>query len=53
MDVSGQLHTPAALFQEKSRRYSLDTWLGGPQNRYGWMDGWMDFMIIIILILRI
>jgi hypothetical protein len=35
MEVSGQLHAPAALPQGKSPWYSLDRRLGGPQNRSG------------------
>jgi hypothetical protein len=35
MEVSSQLHAPAALTQEKSPRYPLDRSLGGPQNRSG------------------
>jgi hypothetical protein len=35
MEVSGQLHAPAALPQEKSSRYPLDKRLGGPQSRSG------------------
>jgi hypothetical protein len=34
-DASGQLHTPAALPQGNSPRYSLDKTLGGHQTRYG------------------
>jgi hypothetical protein len=33
MEVSGQLHGPAALLQWKSRRYPLDRRLGRPQSR--------------------
>jgi hypothetical protein len=34
MEVSGQLHTPAAFPPgERDARYPLDGWLGGPQNR--------------------
>jgi hypothetical protein len=33
MEVSGQLHAPAALPQRKSPWYPLDRRLGGPQNR--------------------
>jgi hypothetical protein len=36
MEVSGQLHAPAALLQEKCRRYPLE--LGGPLSRYGHGD---------------
>jgi hypothetical protein len=35
MEVSGQLHAPAALPQGKSPWYPLDRRLGGPQNRFG------------------
>jgi hypothetical protein len=35
MEVSGQLHAPAALPQEKRPRYPLDRMLGGPQSRSG------------------
>jgi hypothetical protein len=35
MEVSGQLHAPAALPQGKSPWYPLDRRLGGPQNRSG------------------
>jgi hypothetical protein len=35
MEVSGQLHAPAALPQRKSPSYSLDRRLGGPQSRSG------------------
>jgi hypothetical protein len=35
MEVSGQLHTPAALTQEKSPWYPLDRRLGGSQSRSG------------------
>jgi hypothetical protein len=35
MDVSGQLHDPAALPQGKSPWYPLDRRLGGPQSRSG------------------
>jgi hypothetical protein len=35
MEVSGQLHAPAALPQEKSPWYSLDRRLGGAQSRSG------------------
>jgi hypothetical protein len=35
MEVSGQLHAPAALPQEKSPWYQLDRRLGGPQTRSG------------------
>jgi hypothetical protein len=35
MEVSGQLHAPAALPQEKGPWYSLDRRLGGPQSRSG------------------
>jgi hypothetical protein len=33
MQVSGQLHAPAALFSAKEPRYPLDRRLGGPQSR--------------------
>jgi hypothetical protein len=33
MEVSGQLHFPAALPEGKSLRHPLDWRLGGPQNR--------------------
>jgi hypothetical protein len=35
MEVSGQLHDTAALFQGKSPRYPLDRRLGGPQSCSG------------------
>jgi hypothetical protein len=35
MEVSGQLHGPAALPPGKERQYSLDRMLGGPQSRSG------------------
>jgi hypothetical protein len=35
MEVSGQLHTPAALPQGKSLRYPLYRRLGGSQSRSG------------------
>jgi hypothetical protein len=35
MDVSGQLHAPAALPQGKSPWYPLDRKLGGPQSWSG------------------
>jgi hypothetical protein len=35
MEVSGQIHTPVALPQGKSPRYSLYRRLDGPQSRYG------------------
>jgi hypothetical protein len=35
MEVSGQLHGPAALPQGKSPWYPLDRKLGSPQNRSG------------------
>jgi hypothetical protein len=35
MEVSGQLHAPAALPQEKSPYCPLDRRLGGPQSRSG------------------
>jgi len=35
MEVSGQLHTPAALPQGKSPRHTFDKRLGGPQCRSG------------------
>jgi len=35
MEVSGQLHAPAASFREKSPHYSLDRKVGGPQSRSG------------------
>jgi hypothetical protein len=35
MEVSSQLHAPAALLQRKSRWYPLDRRLGGPQSRSG------------------
>jgi hypothetical protein len=35
MEMSGQLHVPAALPQGKSPWYPLDRKLGGPQNRSG------------------
>jgi hypothetical protein len=33
MEVSGQLHDPAALSPGKSPQYPLDRRLGGPQSR--------------------
>jgi hypothetical protein len=33
MEVSGQLHAPAALPQVKSPWYPLDKKFGGPQSR--------------------
>jgi hypothetical protein len=38
MEVSGQLHAPAALPQGKSPRYPLDSGLDGPQSRSGHGD---------------
>jgi hypothetical protein len=35
MEVSGQLHAPAALAQGTSPWYPLDRRLGGPQSRSG------------------
>jgi hypothetical protein len=35
MEVTGQLHTPAALPQGKSPRYPQDRRLGGPQSLSG------------------
>jgi hypothetical protein len=35
MEVSGQLHAPAAFPQGKSRWYPLDRRLGGPQSSSG------------------
>jgi hypothetical protein len=35
MEVSGQLHAPAALAQGKNPGYPLNTRLGGPQSRSG------------------
>jgi hypothetical protein len=35
MEVSGQLHAPAALLPGKGPRYPLDRRLGGLQNRSG------------------
>jgi hypothetical protein len=35
MEVSGQIHAPAALPQGKNLRYPLDRRLGGPQIRSG------------------
>jgi hypothetical protein len=35
MEVSGQLHAPAALAQGKSPWYPLDRRLDGPQSRSG------------------
>jgi hypothetical protein len=35
MEVSGQLHAPAALPPGKDPRYQLDRRLGGPQSRSG------------------
>jgi len=39
MEVSGQLHSPAALPQGKSPWYPLDRRLGGPQSRSEHSDG--------------
>jgi hypothetical protein len=38
MDVSGQLHVPAALPPAKDPCYPLNTRLGGPQSRSGHGD---------------
>jgi hypothetical protein len=35
MEMSGQLHVPAALLQAKTSRYPLDRKLDGPQRRSG------------------
>jgi hypothetical protein len=35
MEVSGQIHTPAALPPRKEPWYPLDRRLGGPQSRSG------------------
>jgi hypothetical protein len=35
MEVSGQIHAPAALPQGKNPWYPLDRRLGGPQSRSG------------------
>jgi len=35
MEVSGQLHAPAAYLQGKSPWFPLDRRLGGPQSRFG------------------
>jgi hypothetical protein len=35
MEVSGQLHVPAALLRGRSPRYPLDGRLGGPRGRSG------------------
>jgi hypothetical protein len=35
MEVSGQIHAPAAFPQGKSSRFPLDRRLGGPQSRAG------------------
>jgi hypothetical protein len=35
MEVSGHIHTPAAIPQGKSPWYPLDRRLGGPQSRSG------------------
>jgi hypothetical protein len=35
MEVSGQLHAPAALIPGKAPLYLLDRRLGGPQSRSG------------------
>jgi hypothetical protein len=35
IEVTGQLHAPAALPKRKSPWYQLDRRLGGPQNRFG------------------
>jgi hypothetical protein len=35
MEVSGQLHAPAALLPGKKPWYPLDRKLGGPQSRSG------------------
>jgi hypothetical protein len=34
LEVSGQLHAPAALPSEKESLYPLDRWLDGLQNRW-------------------
>jgi hypothetical protein len=39
MEVSGQLHAPAALPPGKAPRYSLDRRLGGPQSRFERCEG--------------
>jgi hypothetical protein len=39
MEVSGQLHTPAAFSQGKSPQYPLDRRLGGPQSHSGYGGG--------------
>jgi hypothetical protein len=35
MELSGQLHAPAALSPLKELQYPLDRMLGGPQSRSG------------------
>jgi hypothetical protein len=40
LEVSGQLHAPAALPPGKKPQYPLDRWLGGPQSRSGNMEKW-------------
>jgi hypothetical protein len=35
MEVSGQIHDPAALPPGKEHRYPIDRRLGGPQSRSG------------------
>jgi hypothetical protein len=39
MEVSGQIHAPAALPPGKYPRYTLDRRLGGPQSRSGHSGG--------------
>jgi hypothetical protein len=39
MEVTGQLHAPAALPQGKSPGHPLDRRLGGPQSRSGHSGG--------------
>jgi len=34
MEMSGQIHAPAALLPRKEPPYPLDRRLGGPQSRY-------------------
>jgi hypothetical protein len=38
MEVSGQLHAPAALPQHKGLPCPLNRRLGGPPNRSGWTE---------------
>jgi hypothetical protein len=44
MEVSGQLHAPAAYPREKSLRYLLNRTLGGPQSWSGRGGGEKKFL---------